>query len=491
MLYGRDCGPKYRVYFHARDHLFGLARKNASIRTELKHKTRTTHRYIVSVRPVPTVPVRCITVDSPSHLFLAGRSMVPTHNSWYARVLMWLLVAHWEYRVRTNEALKKTYRGIRIAFVMPTLAQFKRIGHAQAILSELAPSGEWGFLGAEINRTEWQINFPGGSTVQVVSADSIDNNRGLRRDVIVVDEADDVDIAAFESVLGPWFTEPVSLRQILITGTPRRGRFGLLWKAFRVWPYGDAEHEKLAGAHSFHATGYDCPDIVSRDWLDSERKSISPDRFAREYLCDFDSGEGLVYPFFDPAFHVRSPPRIALFHSFIVGVDYGFNDPSVFLVIGIAGAGRDTVCHVLREWYVIGKSATELAEIAIQINGSFPGAKWYADHDPTNTKTIKDAAHVDIREADKGKVEDGVSFVADAIFIREDNDGRRWSQLYVDPSCRHTIEEFGLYRRKRDPRNSDRVLDDIDTSKNDHCLDAARYALVSRFSGPDRKIWIG
>lgn len=39
------------------------------------------YRYVVSVRPVPTVPVRCIAVDSPSRLYLAGRSFVPTHNS--------------------------------------------------------------------------------------------------------------------------------------------------------------------------------------------------------------------------------------------------------------------------------------------------------------------------------------------------------------------------------------------------------------------------
>lgn len=36
---------------------------------------------VQSVRPVPSVPVRCIEVDSQSHLFLAGPTMIPTHNS--------------------------------------------------------------------------------------------------------------------------------------------------------------------------------------------------------------------------------------------------------------------------------------------------------------------------------------------------------------------------------------------------------------------------
>lgn len=38
-------------------------------------------RLVTAIRPVPSVPVRCIEVDSPSHLFLVGKTYVPTHNS--------------------------------------------------------------------------------------------------------------------------------------------------------------------------------------------------------------------------------------------------------------------------------------------------------------------------------------------------------------------------------------------------------------------------
>jgi len=36
---------------------------------------------IVSIEKINSVPVKCIAVDSPSHLFLAGEGMIPTHNS--------------------------------------------------------------------------------------------------------------------------------------------------------------------------------------------------------------------------------------------------------------------------------------------------------------------------------------------------------------------------------------------------------------------------
>ena len=41
----------------------------------------TASRDVVAVRPLPSVPVRCVEVDNAEHLYLAGRAMVPTHNS--------------------------------------------------------------------------------------------------------------------------------------------------------------------------------------------------------------------------------------------------------------------------------------------------------------------------------------------------------------------------------------------------------------------------
>nr|WP_083751262.1 replicative DNA helicase [Kribbella sp. ALI-6-A] len=38
-------------------------------------------RRIERVEPVASVPVRCVEVDNPDHLYLAGKTMVPTHNS--------------------------------------------------------------------------------------------------------------------------------------------------------------------------------------------------------------------------------------------------------------------------------------------------------------------------------------------------------------------------------------------------------------------------
>ena len=89
-LNGRDCGPAYRVSFTTSDDVFRLERKRELLRqrSSRHNPERTRFRYVVDVRPVPSRPVRCITVDSPSHLFLAGEAMVPTHNTMTANVIL-------------------------------------------------------------------------------------------------------------------------------------------------------------------------------------------------------------------------------------------------------------------------------------------------------------------------------------------------------------------------------------------------------------------
>jgi replicative DNA helicase len=72
----------YMVNFTTPDEVFRLPRKQLLHKERLRHNSqRTRWRYIVDVRPVPSRPVRCVQVDSADQLYLAGRSMIPTHNS--------------------------------------------------------------------------------------------------------------------------------------------------------------------------------------------------------------------------------------------------------------------------------------------------------------------------------------------------------------------------------------------------------------------------
>jgi predicted phage terminase large subunit-like protein len=81
-LNGQDFGPKYRVMWRwARFNPFSLPRKAAKMGPPGAQGFKHGHRMIVSVEPIEPKPMRCLTVDSPSRLYLAGRSMIPTHNT--------------------------------------------------------------------------------------------------------------------------------------------------------------------------------------------------------------------------------------------------------------------------------------------------------------------------------------------------------------------------------------------------------------------------
>ncbi len=73
----------YTVSFSTADAVFRLTRKQAAHKKRCRtvNSTRNRLRYIVDVRPVPSVPVRCVQVDNAGQLYIAGRSMIPTHNS--------------------------------------------------------------------------------------------------------------------------------------------------------------------------------------------------------------------------------------------------------------------------------------------------------------------------------------------------------------------------------------------------------------------------
>lgn len=62
--------------------IFRLYRKvSAQTAARLTHWRRTHRIGIVSVVKVESVPVRCIELDTPDHLYLCGHGMIPTHNS--------------------------------------------------------------------------------------------------------------------------------------------------------------------------------------------------------------------------------------------------------------------------------------------------------------------------------------------------------------------------------------------------------------------------
>ncbi len=85
---------------------------------------------IKSVKKVNSVPVKCIAIDSPSKLFLAGHSLIPTHNSTIAAIMIdWAMNFYARIpcvilNMKKNAALKNLER---IKFIHDNLPDWMRV----------------------------------------------------------------------------------------------------------------------------------------------------------------------------------------------------------------------------------------------------------------------------------------------------------------------------------------------------------------------------
>ncbi|MEP6697512.1 MAG: replicative DNA helicase [Pseudonocardiales bacterium] len=78
---GRGSATSVAVTFATCDEVFRVEGKRLAHKQRSVGTSAARQRAITDVRVVPSVPVRCVEVDNAEHLYLAGRSMIPTHNS--------------------------------------------------------------------------------------------------------------------------------------------------------------------------------------------------------------------------------------------------------------------------------------------------------------------------------------------------------------------------------------------------------------------------
>lgn len=82
VLNGKVVGRRYRMPFVSKACPFSIPRKMKSWKPA--NEQRRQYRVIKDIVPADPTPMRCITVDSQDHTYIAGRDWIVTHNSWLA-----------------------------------------------------------------------------------------------------------------------------------------------------------------------------------------------------------------------------------------------------------------------------------------------------------------------------------------------------------------------------------------------------------------------
>lgn len=176
--------------------------------------------------------------------------------------------------------------------------------------------------------------------------------------------------------------------------------------------------------------------------------------------------EGVIYDMFDTDKHVIQ--EIPECDEYIVSIDYGTGNPTVFLLIGI----KDGKYYVVDEYYYSGrdkgrqKTDSEYADDFEEFVKGKNIAAVYADPSAASFITeLRKRGHYVI-PADNA-VLDGIRYVANLI---------SQNRLFVHEKCRNTITEFTVY--SWDPKAAQRG-EDKPLKEHDHTMDALRYGIYS------------
>ncbi len=173
ILYGIKKKMAWQVSFPAIDNPFILPRKYKIVDDQVgcAQRSRNHHRMITSIEPGPVIPMRCIMVDSPNSMYLAGTSLIPTHNT---------KLSSEEIRKR---ALAKP--DTRINLIAPTHgdARDTNLEGDSGIISVCAPGEIKKYL-----KNQGQVIFSNGSRLLTFSAQEPERLRGKQSHYCFMDE---------------------------------------------------------------------------------------------------------------------------------------------------------------------------------------------------------------------------------------------------------------------------------------------------------------
>jgi hypothetical protein len=208
-----------------------------------------------------------------------------------------------------------------------------------------------------------------------------------------------------------------------------------------------------------HATSYD---NEANDPAEIERikREISEDRFAQEYLADFRKLEGLVYKDFDRAKHVFTDLVPIREINRVIGVDFGWTNPTSILTILV---DYDNTYYVTDEYYKTGKNMEEIINYCKTTRGN----SYYPD--PAEPDRIEEMRKAGLNVQDVSKdIEFGITCVQ-RLF--------KMNKIKIHSSCSNLIFELENYRYpdKKPGHNEN----ETPIKENDHALDALRYALYN------------
>jgi phage terminase large subunit len=402
------------------------------------------YHLILAAEPIESKPMRCLTVDSPNHMYLISRWMIPTHNSW--SIATALIAKSFEQkrlilcaREFQNSIADSVHRLLSNRITELDLYRYFDI-QRNTIICTLTGS-EFIFKGlhhnfAEIKSTE------GIDLVWLEEAQSMSEDSWRELIPTIRKKGSEIWVS-----YNPCNDEDPTHQRFVVK--PRRGNALVVKVNWDENPWFPAELEEERQWDLAND-----PDAYDWVWCGECRRISQASIFRNRYT---------VQSFEDPEQLDR------LFY----GVDWGFAEsPTVILRMFI----YDDCLYITHEAWGIN---VELDDLPAMFDGGIakkngviwpgvPGVReWPIKADAARPETIsymrRQGFAISAAEKWPGSVEDGIAHL------------KGFKKIIIHPRCSHAVQEFRLYSYKTDPKTNE-ILP-IVVKKHDHVPDAVRYAL--------------
>ena len=306
----------------------------------------------------------------------------------------------------------------------------------------------------DFNKGEMVARLRNGSEVLFRNADDPGKRRGPNLRWAYLDEA---------ALSGPdiW---PVLLGRLRQFGEPGHAWLTTTPKG-RNWVWQRFVQEQMADHAVIRARTHDNPYLMP-EFVQGLEREYRGAFAAQELHGEFVAFEGLVYDEFRREIHVWQGD-LPQFARIVMGMDWGYTNPAVVLVVGIDGDGR---MFVVDEYYRRGVALDGHVAAAVAMRDRWGCNEAYCDpSEPEHIDKMREAG-IAAWPAENAVIA-GIQQVKSRLAIAGDGMAR----LYITESCPYTLSELESYAWAI--RKGERV--DQPEKSNDHAMDTMRYVVAS------------
>lgn len=304
----------------------------------------------------------------------------------------------------------------------------------------------------EENKSNGIITLDNGSTISFTPTDDDKKLRSLNLDFVYIEQCEEITEEAFDE-LDLRIRNEVAQKyygQMLIVVQPE-SKHHWLYKRFYQTKKNDPDYKYV------HFSYLDNPYLPPEQAKVYEGfKETNPDKYRTHTLGEWITSSKQI---FTDNWEVGFKRRY--FNFYVGGVDFGWNNPSCFLLCGF----YDNECFVLGEVYKTEMTNDEFLNEIFEL---------LAKHELEFGDL--DAVYCDSADPEKIEVfcRNGLNAYPSVKNVKAKIDTARETRIYIDESCVNLISEMPDYEWKRDKNNN--ILDEP-VKEHDHAIDSLCYAI--------------